>query len=86
MTGKGFPDLNTRQLLWKLAFEIIPQAAFLCLVDGNPYGMEIMSVYKFGSLSMVWCGEHLASDSCPIISLSTLCIHHCKLRLKDFLP
>ena len=50
ITGKGFPDLNTRKLLRKLSFEIIPQATFLCLVDGNPYGMEIMSGYKVTTL------------------------------------
>ena len=61
ITGKGYPDLNTRRMLRRLAFELLPsQAKFVCLVDGNPFGMEILSVYKYGSLAMTFCGEPLA--------------------------
>ena len=60
ITGKGYPDLNTRKVLRRLAFEVVPNADFVCLVDGNPHGMEILSVYKYGSLAQVYCGEPLA--------------------------
>ena len=60
ITGKGFPDLNTRQLLHRLAFEELPRAQFICLVDGNPFGMEILSVYKYGSLATTFCPEDLS--------------------------
>ena len=85
ITGKGYPDLNTRKLLRKLAFEIVPQATFVCLVDGNPYGMEIMSVYKFGSLSMVWCGEPLAVPKLEWIGvLPSEFVNIDNARLQDF--
>jgi meiotic recombination protein SPO11 len=46
--GKGFPDVATRvlvRLLWK--FLGVP---VLALVDADPHGIEIMCVYRFGSL------------------------------------
>ena len=58
ITGRGIPDLNTRQLvhsLWrKLALPIF------ILVDADPFGIEIMCSYRFGSLSMVWTQEETA--------------------------
>lgn len=46
--GKGFPDLNTRQLLRLLTLQLKVPA--LALVDGDPHGLEIFFVYKYGSL------------------------------------
>ncbi|XP_004686966.1 PREDICTED: meiotic recombination protein SPO11 isoform X2 [Condylura cristata] len=50
VTGKGVPDLNTRLLVRRLwdAFHI---PAF-ALVDADPHGIEIMCIYKYGSVSM----------------------------------
>lgn len=50
ITGKGFPDMNTRMLLNRLWKEFSPR--FFILVDADPYGIEIMSVYKYGSRSL----------------------------------
>ncbi|XP_061196567.1 meiotic recombination protein SPO11-like [Saccostrea echinata] len=50
VTGKGFPDMNTRMLLNRLWREFSPR--FFILVDADPYGIEIMSIYKFGSRSL----------------------------------
>ncbi|XP_031229637.1 meiotic recombination protein SPO11 isoform X3 [Mastomys coucha] len=49
-TGKGIPDLNTRLLVKKLwdTFHI----PVFTLVDADPYGIEIMCIYKYGSMSM----------------------------------
>ncbi|XP_078508114.1 meiotic recombination protein SPO11 isoform X11 [Lissotriton helveticus] len=49
-TGKGVPDLNTRLLIRKLwdTFHI----PIFTLVDADPHGIEIMCIYKYGSLSM----------------------------------
>ena len=33
------------------------------LVDADPYGIEIMCVYRFGSLTTTWCAESLAVPS-----------------------
>ncbi|XP_065661256.1 meiotic recombination protein SPO11 [Hydra vulgaris] len=60
ITGKGFPDVNTRMLLNKICKHVsIPVFA---LVDADPHGIEIMFVYKFGSKSMSYEAEHL---TCP---------------------
>ncbi|XP_017655932.1 meiotic recombination protein SPO11 isoform X3 [Nannospalax galili] len=50
VTGKGVPDLNTRLLVKKLwdAFHI----PVFTLVDADPHGIEIMCIYKYGSMSM----------------------------------
>ncbi|RIB24673.1 Spo11/DNA topoisomerase VI subunit A [Gigaspora rosea] len=72
ITGKGYPDLATRQLVKILgdlrhsnnlinSFETIPILGFF---DNDPYGIEILSVYKFGSTAMSFDNENLAT---PII-------------------
>lgn len=60
ITGKGFPDINTRMLLRKLWDALhIP---VLALVDADPHGIEIMCIYKYGSKSL----SHEASNlTCP---------------------
>ncbi|XP_021922584.1 meiotic recombination protein SPO11 isoform X2 [Zootermopsis nevadensis] len=58
VTGKGFPDVATRllvQLLWK--FLSVP---VLALVDADPHGIEIMCIYRFGSLNMSHQSDDLA--------------------------
>lgn len=60
ITGKGVPDISTRyfvNLIWQ--FLRIP---IFCLVDGDPHGIEIMCVYRFGSLSTAYDNQNLA---CP---------------------
>ncbi|XP_063156112.1 meiotic recombination protein SPO11 [Candoia aspera] len=50
ITGKGVPDINTRLLVRKLWDTCrIPTFA---LMDADPHGIEIMSIYKYGSVSM----------------------------------
>ncbi|XP_064599336.1 LOW QUALITY PROTEIN: meiotic recombination protein SPO11-like [Liolophura sinensis] len=57
ITGKGFPDINTRLLLRKLWEEFaIP---IFALVDADPHGMEIMAVYRYGSLALAYESHHL---------------------------
>jgi len=58
ITGKGVPDLNTRQLVCKLSK--CTKIPIFALVDADPYGIEIMCVYRFGSLTTTWCAESLA--------------------------
>ncbi|THH16589.1 hypothetical protein EW146_g4075 [Bondarzewia mesenterica] len=53
ITGKGYPDLATRQLVKTLS-DNLPQThvdsiPILVLVDGDAFGLDIASVYKFGS-------------------------------------
>ncbi|XP_049832715.1 meiotic recombination protein SPO11-like [Schistocerca gregaria] len=48
LTGKGFPDVNARLFLRRLWDSL--RLPVLALVDADPYGIEIMCVYRFGSL------------------------------------
>ncbi|RWS23644.1 meiotic recombination protein SPO11-like protein, partial [Leptotrombidium deliense] len=48
ITGKGFPDANTREMvniLWHFL-----ELPILALVDADPFGIEILCIYKYGSL------------------------------------
>lgn len=48
--GKGYPDLSTLQLLRRLANQF-PLARVYALVDADPHGIGILSVYGYGSKS-----------------------------------
>ncbi|EDR11599.1 topoisomerase acting in meiosis, partial [Laccaria bicolor S238N-H82] len=50
--GKGYPDVATRHLVKSLADALPRTIPIMALVDGDPYGLDILSVYKYGSLSM----------------------------------
>lgn len=58
VTSKGYPDINTRLLLKKFETEL--QKPIYIIVDADPYGIDIMCTYKFGSLQMVNFSEQLA--------------------------
>ena len=60
VTGKGMPDIATRQLVTHLAGRGLQ---VLVLTDCDPYGLEIFMTYKFGSLSSCWSQEPLAAPS-----------------------
>ncbi|GKZ30013.1 hypothetical protein AbraIFM66950_007442 [Aspergillus brasiliensis] len=54
VTGKGYPDLNTRAFIRKLfdhSHQITKRPQFYALVDGDPDGMAIMATYKYGSVA-----------------------------------
>ncbi|XP_028591614.2 meiotic recombination protein SPO11 [Podarcis muralis] len=50
ITGKGVPDVNTRLLVRKLWDTC--HVPIFALMDGDPHGIEIMCIYKYGSVSM----------------------------------
>ncbi|KAI0268616.1 Spo11/DNA topoisomerase VI subunit A [Gloeopeniophorella convolvens] len=52
ITGKGYPDLATRQLVKRLSDILPPTVPIVALVDGDAYGLDIASVYKFGSAAL----------------------------------
>ncbi|RUS88480.1 hypothetical protein EGW08_003738 [Elysia chlorotica] len=61
ITGKGFPDNGTRlflRLLWTTY-----HLPIFVLVDADPHGIEIMAVYKFGSMNQAYENQHLATPS-----------------------
>ncbi|KAI1206884.1 DNA topoisomerase IV, alpha subunit [Annulohypoxylon truncatum] len=51
ITGKGYPDLVTRQFL-HLLDSAFPQVPIHALVDFDPSGIDIMLTYKHGSRSL----------------------------------
>ncbi|CAB4043462.1 meiotic recombination SPO11 isoform X1 [Paramuricea clavata] len=57
ITGKGFPDLNTRLLVKRLWENL--EIPVLALVDADPHGVEIMCVYRFGSMSQSYDADNL---------------------------
>ncbi|NWV44618.1 SPO11 protein, partial [Grantiella picta] len=67
ITGRGVPDLNTRLLVRKLwdSFQI----PVFTLMDADPHGVEIMCVYKYGSVSMSFEAHHLTVPSIKWLGL-----------------
>ncbi|XP_062507058.1 meiotic recombination protein SPO11-like isoform X2 [Corticium candelabrum] len=58
----GFPDVSTRRvihILWTLL-----EIPILGLVDCDPYGIEILTVFKFGSMSLAYNSHDL---TCPCL-------------------
>ncbi|XP_031283736.1 meiotic recombination protein SPO11-1-like [Pistacia vera] len=48
ITGRGYPDISTRRFL-RLLMENLHLPAY-CLVDCDPYGFDILTTYRFGSM------------------------------------
>ncbi|XP_046620501.1 meiotic recombination protein W68 [Neodiprion virginianus] len=47
VTGKGYPDINTRMLVSFLGNKL--KLPVYVLVDADPFGIEIMCIYRYGS-------------------------------------
>ncbi|WVQ67920.1 uncharacterized protein L199_006125 [Kwoniella botswanensis] len=58
ITGKGFPDLATRQIL-QLVSETYPHSKIYALVDADPHGISILSTYTYGSGNTKYSNDHL---------------------------
>ncbi|XP_053704713.1 meiotic recombination protein SPO11 [Synchiropus splendidus] len=57
ITGKGVPDMNSRLMVRKLWDTLhIP---IFALVDADPHGIEIMCIYKYGSVAMSFEAHNL---------------------------
>ncbi|CAK1603346.1 unnamed protein product [Parnassius mnemosyne] len=65
LTGKGYPDVCTRQLLCRLVNELRLRA--LALVDADPHGYEIFLTYKYGSLAQSHLSQSLACSSLQLL-------------------
>lgn len=59
VTGKGQPDVATRLFLRKIRDEL--KIPVLALVDSDPYGLKILSVYKSGSKEMSYDSSNLTT-------------------------
>ncbi|KAH8119237.1 DNA topoisomerase IV alpha subunit [Phellopilus nigrolimitatus] len=70
ITGKGYPDLATRQLAKSFSDNMPETTRILALVDADAYGIDIVSVYKHGSVSMRHEREGLAAERVEWIGVS----------------
>lgn len=59
VTAKGQPDVSTRLFLRKMKMEL--KLPVLALVDSDPYGLKILSVYGCGSKNMSYDSSHLTT-------------------------
>ncbi|KIK90802.1 hypothetical protein PAXRUDRAFT_35180 [Paxillus rubicundulus Ve08.2h10] len=80
ITGKGYPDLATRQLVKTLSDNLPNRVPIVALVDGDAYGLDILSIYKYGSQSLQHENAKLAAHriqwlGIKISELSDLGIH-----------
>lgn len=60
VTGKGQPDVATRLFLKRITDEL--KIPVLALVDSDPYGLKILSVYCSGSKQMSYDSGHLTTS------------------------
>ncbi|CAN6557685.1 unnamed protein product [Malus baccata var. baccata] len=63
ITGRGYPDIPTRRFLGLLVDTL--HLPIYCLVDCDPYGFDILCIYRFGSM------VRLSNQSIKL--LSTFC-------------
>ncbi|XP_023154992.2 meiotic recombination protein SPO11 [Amphiprion ocellaris] len=61
ITGKGVPDVNSRLMVRKL-WDVL-QIPIFALVDADPHGIEIMCIYKYGSVAMSFEAHSLTVPS-----------------------
>ncbi|OWK59096.1 Meiotic recombination protein SPO11 [Lonchura striata] len=68
LKGRGVPDLNTRLLVRKLwdSFQI----PIFTLMDADPHGVEIMCVYKYGSVLEIMAASKLKAEIQVLTSVS----------------
>ncbi|CAA0832451.1 Meiotic recombination protein SPO11-1 [Striga hermonthica] len=57
ITGRGYPDVPTRRFLHLLTEKLC--LPVYCLVDCDPYGIDILTTYRFGSMQMAYDSKSL---------------------------
>ncbi|KAM7342745.1 meiotic W68 isoform 1-T3 [Cochliomyia hominivorax] len=60
VTARGYPDVSTRWILHKMWLE--NHLPMYILVDGDPFGIEIMLIYRYGSDAQT---QHVDNLYCP---------------------
>mmetsp|Transcript_17523 Transcript_17523/g.37907 ORF Transcript_17523/g.37907 Transcript_17523/m.37907 type:complete len:469 (-) Transcript_17523:1174-2580(-) len=67
ITAKGQPDVATRMFLSRITSEL--QIPVLALVDSDPYGLKILSVYMSGSKNMSYDSASLTTPDIKWLGL-----------------
>ena len=84
ITGKGVPDLATRQLVYMLATQMgLP---VMIMTDCDPYGVDICMMYKYGSLAMTWVAEPLAVPTSVWLGLLPSDISRLSIKASSMKP
>ena len=79
VTGKGVPDLATRQLVSVLSVAL----PVLILSDCDPYGLEIFLTYKHGSPASSYSQEPLAAPLSWWLGIHPADLQHLDFPLQD---
>ncbi len=84
ITGKGQPDVATRLFLRKVRDQL--KIPILALVDSDPYGLKILSVYCSGSKSMSYDSSHLTTSDIKWLGVRPSDLNKYKLPAQCRLP
>ncbi|KAI8886596.1 DNA topoisomerase IV, alpha subunit [Backusella circina FSU 941] len=68
VTGKGYPDLSTRQFVKYFSIHY-SNSPILALMDNDPHGLDIYAVYKWGARSFAFDVNNLAVPSIRLIGM-----------------
>jgi len=86
ITGRGYPDISTRELVHNLSEGVPNSIPCLALMDADPHGLDILSVYKYGSQKLKHEGETLESPKLKWIGLRFREIDSLGLDIDALLP
>ncbi|KAG1864056.1 Spo11/DNA topoisomerase VI subunit A [Suillus tomentosus] len=86
ITGKGYPDVATRQLVKTLSDNLPAHIPIVALVDGDAYGLDILSVYKYGSRSLRHENEKLAAKRIEWLGIWASEIADLEIDLDTLIP
>ncbi|XP_038974942.1 meiotic recombination protein SPO11-1 isoform X7 [Phoenix dactylifera] len=80
ITGRGYPDVPTRRFLRHLVEQL--HLPVYCLVDSDPYGFDILTTYRFGSMLLL-LKSHLFSKQ---MAYDAMLMHVPELRWLGVFP
>uniref|UniRef100_A0A3Q2CXA6 DNA topoisomerase (ATP-hydrolyzing) n=1 Tax=Cyprinodon variegatus TaxID=28743 RepID=A0A3Q2CXA6_CYPVA len=84
ITGKGVPDVNSRLMVRKLWDTLhIP---IFALVDADPHGIEIMCIYKYGSVAMSFEAHSLTVPSVMWLGLLPSDLQRLRIPAESLIP
>ncbi|KJA20085.1 hypothetical protein HYPSUDRAFT_839020 [Hypholoma sublateritium FD-334 SS-4] len=86
ITGKGYPDVATRHIVKSLSDALPRRIPVMALVDGDPYGLDILSVYKYGSRGMQHENDKLAARRIKWLGIWASELERLGIKKDDLLP
>uniref|UniRef100_W8B8R6 Meiotic recombination protein SPO11 n=2 Tax=Ceratitis capitata TaxID=7213 RepID=W8B8R6_CERCA len=78
ITGKGYPDICTRYVLQRLS--TVHKLPIYALFDADPFGIEILLIYQFGSRKM----EKNISNNLVCPAIQWLGLHPTEINMFNF--